>query len=192
MSLLKNIFIHCSNTPWGEALIIDQWHKARGWDGIGYHHVVLNGRPFADVDYWDFLDGQIEAGRHLDSDPIFSSDEIGAHVAGRNPDSLGICLIGKREFTNKQLFTARALSLSLVTHFSLGVKDILGHYEDPNTHKTCPNLPMSAFRAFLEYDICVDELQQCIKEQEAVNWEALATKTEVDWYNQRSRTANEV
>ena len=56
-------------------------HLGFGWDGIGYHKVILrsgeieNGRP----EYW-----------------------VGAHVKGENDVSLGVCLIGRDEFTNEQ------------------------------------------------------------------------------------------
>ena len=182
MYQVKNAFVHCSATPWGEVLVLDQWHKLRGWSSVGYHEIILNGRPFPDVMYWDFLDGQVQPGRHLDSDPMFTADEIGAHVAGRNPDSIGICLIGRDTFTDKQLIAARALLLRLTEHFGLGVKDVLGHYEDPNTHKTCPNIPCSALRDFLEYSITLETLQACIADQAKVNWENLAAKNEADWY----------
>jgi len=160
---LKNIFVHCSSSPWGEVMIFDEWHKKRGWRGVGYHYIILNGRPFADVDYWEFLDGQIEAGRHLDDDPIFEADEVGAHVAGRNSSSIGVCLVGKKAFTNNQLATAKHLLLELIAHFGLGIEDILGHYEDPHTDKTCPNIPMEFFRLFLDDKITLNDLQAKIK-----------------------------
>jgi N-acetylmuramoyl-L-alanine amidase len=182
MAKLKSIFVHCSASPWGDALIFDEWHKKRGWKGIGYHYVILNGRPYADVTYWDFLDGQIEPGRHLNDDPIFSADEIGAHVAGRNPDSIGICLVGRDKFTNDQLETARDLLSELIQHFDLTVSDVLGHYEDPHTEKTCPNIPCSALRDYLSGIIQLDALQECIKDQATLHWVNLADKSEVDWY----------
>jgi hypothetical protein len=160
---LKNIFVHCSSSPWGEVMIFDEWHKKRGWSGVGYHYIILNGRPFADVDYWEFLDGQIEPGRHLDDDPIFEDDEIGAHVAGRNRSSIGICLVGKKAFTDEQLTTAKKLLTQLTEHFDLTFDDVKGHYEDPNAHKTCPNIPMDHFREYLKDKISLNELQKFIE-----------------------------
>jgi hypothetical protein len=164
MRKIKNIFIHCSGTPWGDVLIFSKWHRRRGWKGIGYHFVILNGRPKPDVEYWDFLDGVIQPGRALDDDPIFERNEIGAHVAGRNLTSLGICLVGRKEFTDLQFISLRRLCLRLIEHFNLKTEDILGHYEDPNTYKTCPNIPMDALRGYLDGKIELSELQQKIKE----------------------------
>lgn len=76
MRKITKIYIHCSATPEGKpfnAAAIDAMHKQRGWRKIGYHYVVL-------------LDGTIEKGR--------SEDEIGAHVAGDNANSIGVCYIG--------------------------------------------------------------------------------------------------
>ena len=76
------IFVHCSATQpdWMEnsplpAKIaeIGRWHEKRGWNKIGYHWVIDR-------------NGEIGKGRdeHIP----------GAHVAGHNTGSLGICLIG--------------------------------------------------------------------------------------------------
>lgn len=160
---VKNIFVHCSASAFGEVMTLDSWHKERGWSGIGYHYIVLNGRPFPDVKYFPFLDGEIQPGRHFDDDPIFSPDEVGAHVAGRNGDSIGICLIGDDSFTDAQLSNAKYLLLSLIDLLSLTIDDVLGHYEDPNTHKTCPNMPMQFFRGYMRGKITTKELQKEIK-----------------------------
>lgn len=76
------IFVHCSATQpdWMEGkplsskvAEITRWHKNRGWGTIGYHHVIDR-------------DGTVAEGRK-ESMP-------GAHVAGHNTGSIGICLIG--------------------------------------------------------------------------------------------------
>lgn len=68
------------------------WHtakppKGRGWKDIGYHWVIPR-------------DGSLENGRDLDGDgDIF--EEIGAHTAGYNTDSLSICLVGGVDKTGR-------------------------------------------------------------------------------------------
>jgi N-acetylmuramoyl-L-alanine amidase len=62
------------------AEVIDRWHKARGWKGIGYHFVIL-------------LDGKIETGRMI--------NKCGAHTKGYNCSSIGICYIGGVEKNGK-------------------------------------------------------------------------------------------
>ena len=48
MREIDKIIVHCSATPEGRdvsAATIDDWHKQRGWSGIGYHYVVgLDGK----------------------------------------------------------------------------------------------------------------------------------------------------
>lgn len=76
MRNIKEIIVHCADTPEGRdnrAADIDRWHRANGWDGIGYHYVVD-------------LDGTIEAGRDI--------EKAGAHCSGHNANSIGICYIG--------------------------------------------------------------------------------------------------
>lgn len=52
---------------------IEGWHRAKGWDGVGYHWVIED-------------DGVIRAGRPVPS--------TGAHVRGHNDSSLGVCVVG--------------------------------------------------------------------------------------------------
>tara|TARA_R110000824_G_scaffold26873_2_gene91844 strand:+ start:567 stop:1163 length:597 start_codon:yes stop_codon:yes gene_type:complete len=52
---------------------IDMWHKARGFNGVGYHRVVRR-------------DGTVEQGR--------KDDAIGAHCKGYNDQSYGVCIVG--------------------------------------------------------------------------------------------------
>ncbi len=76
MRKINKIIIHCSATKEGvniSASTIDNWHKDRGWSGIGYHYVVS-------------LNGNIEYGR-----PIHIQ---GAHTKNYNKNSIGVCYIG--------------------------------------------------------------------------------------------------
>ena len=76
MRTIKEIIIHCSATPEGVGYTvrdIDRWHREKGWNGCGYHYVVL-------------LDGTIEQGRPL--------RQAGAHCLNHNAHSIGICYIG--------------------------------------------------------------------------------------------------
>lgn len=81
---VNEIIIHCSATREGQDISTDtirRWHvEGRGWSDIGYHFVVL-------------LDGTVEAGR-----PV---ERAGAHVKGRNRNSIGVCYIGGVEQDGK-------------------------------------------------------------------------------------------
>ena len=72
----KYIVVHCSATrPSMDIGVaeIREWHLSKGWADCGYHLVVRR-------------DGTIEPGRNL--------SVVGAHVAGFNGGSVGVCLVG--------------------------------------------------------------------------------------------------
>ena len=115
---MKYIVIHCSDTPDErnvKASEIHKWHLQNGWDGIGYHKAICR-------------DGEIQNGR-----PDFWT---GSHVAGKNTGSVGICMIGRNEFSDAQ-YSSLALLLRDYTNLYPDAK-VVGHCElDPR--KTCPN-----------------------------------------------------
>ena len=73
---INEIIVHCTATPEGKdfkAADIDRWHRQKGWDGIGYHHVVD-------------LDGPVEPGR--------PESKVGAHCLKHNTNSIGVVYVG--------------------------------------------------------------------------------------------------
>ena len=147
MRSIDLVVIHCSYSEYGNAALIDGWHRQRGWEGIGYHYVLLNGYPDADSHrlrrpcFW--LDGVVETGRPL--------EVVGAHTRGHNRNSVGICLIGREQFTQQQFETLTRLigelrvgrpRLRLAGHYEL-----LGPRDPP---KTCPNMDMDWLRGLLK------------------------------------------
>lgn len=83
MRKITEIIVHCSATPEGRDYTvadIDRWHKQKGWKGIGYHYVI-------------YRDGSVHAGRDV--------EVMGAHCAGHNATSIGICYIGGMSADNK-------------------------------------------------------------------------------------------
>lgn len=127
--LTRAIFVHAADTPptmdigWKE---IHQWHtRDNGWSAIGYHVVIRR-------------DGTIEAGRPLEA--------IGAHVAARNSDSVGVCMIGgKGKFSGmspEAHYTKEQLASLLVVIKELREKypeaEVLGH-RDSDPGKQCPS-----------------------------------------------------
>jgi hypothetical protein len=132
----RGLIIHCSDSEFGDAALIDLWHKERRFKKIGYHYVILNGYKTKRV-FNPKLDGILETGREL--------DERGAHCRGHN-EAIGVCLIGKRLFSAKQLLvTLPQLIKDLSEFYRLDVK---GHCEY-DIKKTCPNIDMSILRGYL-------------------------------------------
>lgn len=128
------IIIHCSDSLRGTAEEIDGWHRARGFARIGYHWVIRNDRPGPD--------GMVEQGR--------AEDEVGAHCVGFNSLSIGICLIGRGEYSQRQMRMLETLVRGAMLRYGIPVERVLGHNETRSgKHKGCPLMDMDAFREAL-------------------------------------------
>ena len=124
---VDTIVVHCSATkPSHEVTAddIDQWHKERGWSGIGYHLVILR-------------DGATQFGRPF--------TEQGAHVAGHNDHTVGICMVGgiseddggpEDNFTAEQYASLIYWRAALLTAWPDA--DWCGHRDFPGVNKACP------------------------------------------------------
>jgi hypothetical protein len=148
MKNINNIIVHCSDSVFGDRNEIDKWHRARGFSEIGYHFVVLNGRIGPNFRLAS-LDGSIEPGRYLDGDSLIAGNEVGAHALGYNGNSVGICLIGTRTFTDRQMAAVVSLVRELLARYGIDKSSVLGHYETDSGRregKTCPNIDMALFR----------------------------------------------
>ena len=122
---VKYLIVHCTNTDdnkYIDASDIHKMHLSFGWDGIGYHKVILKS-------------GKIEEGR-----PEFW---VGAHVKGLNKKSLGVCLVGTKKFTEKQFISLKKILLEWKKKYPLA--QILGHRDSTITDKTCPNFDVKSW-----------------------------------------------
>jgi N-acetyl-anhydromuramyl-L-alanine amidase AmpD len=134
------IIMHCSDSEFASVAEIDRWHRERGFDCVGYHFVITNEMPEKGA-RMRCLDGQICAGRAL--------SRQGAHTLGYNTDSIGICIVGKNDFTTVQFESAKTLVLELMGTYQIPPERVLGHCE-LDSKKSCPNFDMDGFREFLE------------------------------------------
>jgi len=80
------------------------------------------------------MNGTIERGRDI--------DKSGAHARGYN-NYIGICLIGKTEFTVNQFEALKTLIVELCDKYTISYTNIIGHYEV--SPKTCPNFDVKKF-----------------------------------------------
>ena len=127
------LVIHCAATPPDMDIgvfEIRQWHMRRGWSDIGYHYVIRR-------------DGAIEKGR--------SDTAPGAHAAGYNMNSLGICLVGglkqgtskaEDNFTDAQFEALVSLLKTLKVRYPLA--EYLGHRDLPGVRKACPSFDVTS------------------------------------------------
>lgn len=134
MRRIDRIIVHCSATESGHDVgvrEIDRWHRARGWRCIGYHYVVR-------------LDGTVEQGRQ--------EAQTGAHCAGYNAHSIGVCYVGGLSGglpTDTRTAAQKTAMKKLIS-------ELLGRYPGATVHghmefaaKVCP-----CFDAAAEYRDC--------------------------------------
>ena len=145
---IKRLVLHCSDSTWGDAKTIDEWHRKRGFREIGYHGVILNGcRTPGRYDGDD--DGLIEAGRSLDHDTWLEENEVGAHALGFNSDTIAYCLIGGADGSKAAFTKSQYYSTILVAAYWKSIIpgiEIVGHNELPGVAKACPVINMDLFR----------------------------------------------
>lgn len=149
MRKIDLIQIHCSATR-GDmdvtAAMVDQWHKARGWSGIGYNFFIR-------------LDGTVEEGRPVEKAP--------AGVFGHNATAIAICYAGGLNAQGQPADTRTPMQKAAMAQlvkaqaqkYNVPVTRILGHRDlspDKNGNgkvdvwewlKACPSFDVPSERA---------------------------------------------
>ena len=140
MRPINEIIVHCTATraDWWSSKSLNQkiaeirrWHvEDRKWSDIGYHYLIDR-------------DGKIGAGR-----PV---EKVGAHVMGRNHNTIGVSLFGghgsavddpfSAHFTPQQDAALRGLIAELSGRF--GIELVTGHNNYAN--KACPGFTVSSW-----------------------------------------------
>ena len=113
---VDTIVVHCSATKADQdigASELNEMHKVRGWNMIGYHQVIRR-------------NGAVEGGRPLNT--------VGAHAVGHNRHTVAVCMVGGLDTNGKpeDNFTPeqyRSL-ISVISNFKAtfpNIKDVCGH-----------------------------------------------------------------
>ena len=149
------IFVHCTDSEWGTAAAVTDWHmspkpRGNGWSRPGYHYLIYNGRISAhqagtlpSSNYDARFDGYINQ--------LQGESSPGIHAPPFNQRSIAICMVGKTKFTDRQRVALLGLVAAVRRRYNISIDHVLGHYESPNAGgKTCPNIDMTLFRAELE------------------------------------------
>ena len=136
MRPIDEIIVHCSATKPDMDIGVDvirDWHvHERRWTDVGYHFIIKR-------------DGSVDDGR-----PV---SKIGAHARGHNEESIGVCLVGGVDASNKpdSNFNIKQLNalVSLVIHLKSEFPEIdkvTGH-RDYSNMKACPCFDVEALLA---------------------------------------------
>jgi hypothetical protein len=123
------IVIHHSATPTGSMAFFDKEHKAKGWDGVGYHFVIGNGTETGD--------GQVEV------TPRWPLQKWGAHAKTLdnrfNEHGIGICLVGNFDIEHPSANQMKSLSRLvgfLMQTYHIPAQNVVGHRDTKPTD--CP------------------------------------------------------
>ena len=119
-----NIVIHCADTPDDrdvDMAEIRRWHvEERGWSDIGYHFVIRR-------------NGLVEAGRDVKLQ--------GAHARQVNRKSVGICMVGRKDFDPRQ-FDSLKDTVMLLLKLYPGCK-VIGHCDVEPKKPACPGFDVN-------------------------------------------------
>lgn len=135
----KYIALHHAAADNCEPWDINAWHKNQGWSGIGYHFFVTK-------------EGLIYEGR-----PITS---IGAHCAGQNLYSLGVCCEGdytkESEMPKEQMHALEELLAYLKSKYPNA--ELVGHKDIGAS--TCPGayFPLDYFKQLWKGDLAMAQM----------------------------------
>lgn len=131
LRLIDRLIIHCSdsdNPEHDNIETIRQWHIEKGFKDIGYHLVLTK-------------DGAIHSGR-----PI---DHVGAHCITQNISSIGLCLTGSKNFSEKQFEALAKIVQILMDRFRIPRDRVFPHNYF-NKGKTCPNFNINIIWQYLD------------------------------------------
>ncbi len=134
-----NILVHHSESSGVNQDIqdVNEWHRARGWAGVGYHFVIL-------------LGGRIQKGRPTDSWGAHCADSTGNY----NGTTVAVCLMGSLTShlcTRAQWASLRSLCAWLCQRYHLDSQTILGHRD--RQANSCPGDAMYAALPRLREDV---------------------------------------
>ncbi len=133
MRAIRKIIIHCTETPEGRPVTVadvTEWHKARGFATIGYHFLIG-------------LKGERWSGRNI--------ARAGAHCAGQNEHSIGICYVGGVAADGQTPKDTRTESqkqtlLELVNELKISYPEATVHGHNEFSTKACPSFDVKKER----------------------------------------------
>lgn len=133
MRKINLIVVHCTATPATRTVTaadVDNWHKARGFQCIGYHYLIHQ-------------NGYIELGRDI--------EQPGAHTKGFNSYSVGVAYVGGVDSEGKPADARTPEQKSalrrLLVHLKESYPDASIHSHRDFANKACP-----CFDATKEYE----------------------------------------
>lgn len=136
------VIVH-SGSPSGSAADIAQEHKTLGYDGLGFHFVIGNGKRMGD--------GEIHVGyRWLDQRS--GADLSGVHSGFNSSNAIEICLVGdgdRRPFSDEQMYRLAQLVSSLSDEMGISSDRVFLHKDLAGTSSPGQFFPQAEFEQLL-------------------------------------------
>lgn len=129
---INMIIVHCTATIEGidySVAEVRKWHLKRGFSDIGYHYLVG-------------LDGRVHEGRNVNIS--------GAHTAGYNAHSIGVCYVGGLDKDGKAKDTRTPAQKAALKRLLTDLKKIYPH-ASIHGHREFANKACPCFDAKAEY-----------------------------------------
>lgn len=142
----RHIVLHHTASSAGSVESVHEAHIGRGWDGIGYHFLIGNGKGMGD--------GEIQ------STFRWREQIHGAHAKSPNNEyneyGIGICLVGNFEETqpsDAQMASVKRLVGVLKSEYQLTDGQVIGHRDVKAT--ACPgkNFPIAEISRSSEFSV---------------------------------------
>lgn len=142
----RQLIIHCSATdnPAQDSIeAIRNLHTAKDYQRFTWGAYKTYGKGFSDIGYHYFIDkaGVVHEGRHPELQ--------GAHCKGHNEDSVGICVSGRKKFTEIQLRKTAFLVQDLMGAYDLVRSNVRPH-SSFDRRKSCPNFDLEILWRILD------------------------------------------
>ncbi|MFG0245136.1 MAG: peptidoglycan recognition family protein [Phycisphaerales bacterium JB052] len=139
----ESIVIVHSGEPAGSAVDIAEQHKSLGYDGLGFHFVIGNGKRMGD--------GEIHVGyRWLDQQT--GADLSGVRSGFNSSNAVEICLVGdgdRRPFSQEQMYRLAQLVSALTKELQIPADQVHLHKDLSGTSSPGQFFPRAEFEQLL-------------------------------------------
>ena len=135
------IVVHHSATPSATLRSLEQFHSDKGFEGVGYHFLINNGRAPGTAD------GKITPTVRWIEQRAGAHTKVANHPE-YNVQGIGICLVGNFEEerpTVAQMASLEMLVQVLRERYNVPLERIIGHGELKNTKCPGKRFPLEAF-----------------------------------------------
>lgn len=147
---VTKIVVHHPAHPTWDVYEVHNYHKAKGWSGIGYNYFITKG-------------GVQQEGR---------GKYIGAHCVGKNSYTLGVSFQGdfdKQELGDMQLKAGANLIAKLLREYGLQINDVVRHKDLAATDCPGKNFRFDDLKTAILHELNPNTIKHDVPKQQVEN-----------------------